>query len=240
MKGRCTFIVYFFEWREDAGSVRKVETSCMISKTNNQHCHLDSGGTPLIVSSSHFTKRHVFVSPLPGLCPPPPPIARPRGTPHQTRLLNEKRSSAPGLSSCLLSRSDPQPLRRGRRRASSSASFGSNFGAATAAIDAAAAAAAAEEQSSSNRLMATTRAVAAAACALSDTTLHRSSSRRRRCLCYGRGRVGAVSGNTLPNKTTASQVSMFRQLLHTHCRPGFRLSRKMRVRRRRGWSYTCW
>lgn len=31
--------------------------------------------------------------------------------------------------------------------------------------------------------------------------------------------------NTLPDKTTASQVLMFRQLLHTKCRPGLRLSR---------------
>eukprot|EP00804_Cyclotella_cryptica_P018365 CCRYP_015493-RD/>CCRYP_015493-RD protein AED:0.08 eAED:0.08 QI:79/1/1/1/1/1/6/33/663 len=31
--------------------------------------------------------------------------------------------------------------------------------------------------------------------------------------------------NTLPDKTTASQVLMFRQLLHTSCRPGLRLSR---------------
>ncbi|KAL9185667.1 hypothetical protein ACHAXT_003444 [Thalassiosira profunda] len=32
--------------------------------------------------------------------------------------------------------------------------------------------------------------------------------------------------NTLPDRTTASQVLMFRQLLHTRCRPGLRLSRK--------------
>ena len=32
--------------------------------------------------------------------------------------------------------------------------------------------------------------------------------------------------NTLPDRTTASQVLMFRQLLHTKCRPGLRLSRK--------------
>ena len=32
-------------------------------------------------------------------------------------------------------------------------------------------------------------------------------------------------GNTLPDKTTASQVLMFRQLLHTRCRLGLRLSR---------------
>jgi len=32
--------------------------------------------------------------------------------------------------------------------------------------------------------------------------------------------------NTLPDKTTASQVLMYRQLLHTECRPGLRLSRK--------------
>ena len=31
--------------------------------------------------------------------------------------------------------------------------------------------------------------------------------------------------NTIPDKTTASQVLMFRQLLHTKCRPGLRLSR---------------
>jgi len=31
--------------------------------------------------------------------------------------------------------------------------------------------------------------------------------------------------NTMPDKTTASQVLMFRQLLHTKCRPGLRLSR---------------
>jgi len=31
--------------------------------------------------------------------------------------------------------------------------------------------------------------------------------------------------STLPDKTTASQVLMFRQLLHTKCRPGLRLSR---------------
>jgi len=31
---------------------------------------------------------------------------------------------------------------------------------------------------------------------------------------------------TLPDKTTASQVLMYRQLLHTECRPGLRLSRK--------------
>lgn len=31
---------------------------------------------------------------------------------------------------------------------------------------------------------------------------------------------------TLPDKTTASQVLMFRQLLHTSCKPGLRLSRK--------------
>mmetsp|Transcript_53156 Transcript_53156/g.64038 ORF Transcript_53156/g.64038 Transcript_53156/m.64038 type:complete len:526 (+) Transcript_53156:286-1863(+) len=31
---------------------------------------------------------------------------------------------------------------------------------------------------------------------------------------------------TLPDKTTASQVLMYRQLLHTACRPGLRLSRK--------------
>ena len=29
----------------------------------------------------------------------------------------------------------------------------------------------------------------------------------------------------MPDKTTASQVLMFRQLLHTKCRPGLRLSR---------------
>ena len=31
---------------------------------------------------------------------------------------------------------------------------------------------------------------------------------------------------TLPDRTTASQVLMFRQLLHTSCKPGLRLSRK--------------
>jgi hypothetical protein len=35
-----------------------------------------------------------------------------------------------------------------------------------------------------------------------------------------------LSGKTcLPDKTTASQVLMFRQLLHTKCRPGLRLTR---------------
>eukprot|EP00580_Thalassiosira_gravida_P009463 CAMPEP_0201647106 /NCGR_PEP_ID=MMETSP0493-20130528/35144_1 /ASSEMBLY_ACC=CAM_ASM_000838 /TAXON_ID=420259 /ORGANISM="Thalassiosira gravida, Strain GMp14c1" /LENGTH=62 /DNA_ID=CAMNT_0048122423 /DNA_START=90 /DNA_END=275 /DNA_ORIENTATION=- len=37
---------------------------------------------------------------------------------------------------------------------------------------------------------------------------------------------GITGKNTLPDKTTASQVLMFRQLLHTKCRPGLRLSRK--------------
>mmetsp|Transcript_16633 Transcript_16633/g.25138 ORF Transcript_16633/g.25138 Transcript_16633/m.25138 type:complete len:693 (+) Transcript_16633:96-2174(+) len=38
--------------------------------------------------------------------------------------------------------------------------------------------------------------------------------------------TNTVTGrNTLPDKTTASQVLMFRQLLHTSCRPGLRLSR---------------
>lgn len=37
---------------------------------------------------------------------------------------------------------------------------------------------------------------------------------------------GIAGKNTLPDKTTASQVLMFRQLLHTNCRPGLRLSRK--------------
>lgn len=31
---------------------------------------------------------------------------------------------------------------------------------------------------------------------------------------------------TLPDRSTASQVLMFRQLLHTNCKPGLRLSRK--------------
>lgn len=38
--------------------------------------------------------------------------------------------------------------------------------------------------------------------------------------------TNTVTGrNTLPDRTTASQVLMFRQLLHTSCRPGLRLSR---------------
>lgn len=38
--------------------------------------------------------------------------------------------------------------------------------------------------------------------------------------------TNSIAGrNTLPDKTTASQVLMFRQLLHTSCRPGLRLSR---------------
>ena len=42
-----------------------------------------------------------------------------------------------------------------------------------------------------------------------------------------RGITQNITGkNTLPDKTTASQVLMFRQLLHTKCRPGLRLSRK--------------
>ncbi|KAL7516734.1 hypothetical protein ACHAWX_001719 [Stephanocyclus meneghinianus] len=37
--------------------------------------------------------------------------------------------------------------------------------------------------------------------------------------------INITGKNTLPDKTTASQVLMFRQLLHTNCRPGLRLSR---------------
>ncbi|KAL7554155.1 hypothetical protein ACHAWF_017559 [Thalassiosira exigua] len=43
----------------------------------------------------------------------------------------------------------------------------------------------------------------------------------------GQSLGNSVAGrNTLPDRTTASQVLMFRQLLHTRCRPGLRLSRK--------------